>query len=137
MILRRYGKTVQSVEPNFNARAMNEIGFLKSDAFSMPADEFESSYERVAEHALTAHAEGDVQNDAEEGVLQQLRAQIDQLLASLSNGNVLVVESEMGKDYPKMRERVTNVVVESENRLHFTRTIDPPLRIGIYTQRKS
>lgn len=137
MILRRYGKTVQSVEPNFNARAMNEIGFLKTDAFSMPADEFESSYERAAEHELVAHAEGDVQHEAEERLLQHLREQLDRLLAGLSNDDVLLVESEMGKDYPKMRERVTNVVVESENRLHFTRTIDPPLRMGVYTKRQS
>ena len=30
MIVRRYGNRIQSVTPNFNARAMTEIGFVRS-----------------------------------------------------------------------------------------------------------
>ena len=31
MITKRYGSKVQSVTPNFDARAMNEIGFQRGD----------------------------------------------------------------------------------------------------------
>lgn len=137
MILRKYGSTFHSVEPNFDARAMNEIGFRKNGEQALPVEEFEQKYERTASHELTAEGSGSVQNDAEEVVLRQLREQLDGILASLPDGGVVVVESEQGKDYPKMREKVSNVVVGNENRLHFDRTVDPPLRIGVYSPRKS
>jgi hypothetical protein len=137
MIFRKYGATLHSVEPNFDARAMNEIGFRKNGEQEQPFAEFEQKYERTAGHELTAEAGGAVQNDAEEAVLKQIREQLDAIVNSLSGGAVLLIESEMGKDYPKMREKVSNVLVGNENRLHFDRTIDPPLRIGVYTPRQS
>jgi hypothetical protein len=135
MILKRYGSNLHSVTPNFNARAMNEIGFQRSHEVSLTADEFEQRYQRLAEHQLTAHAEGLVQMDAEERVLQSLRAQIDELLARHNSGHVLLVESEQGRDYPKLHEKITNIVLEGENKLYFHRTVDPPLRVGIYAPR--
>ncbi|MGQ0814715.1 MAG: hypothetical protein ACT4O1_09635 [Gemmatimonadota bacterium] len=137
MIFRKYGSTLHSVETNFDPRAMNEIGFRKNDAQSLGQDEFEGKYERRAGHELSATAEGSVQNEAEERVLKALKQQLDRLEAELEAGAVLVVESEHGKDYPKMREKVSNVVVGNENRLHFERSVDPPLRIGVYAPRKS
>lgn len=137
MIFRKYGATLHSVEPNFDARAMNEVGFRKDGEQEMPVADFEQKYERTAGHELTAEAGGAVQNDAEEAVLKQIREELDAIVGSLSGGAVLLIESEMGKDYPKMREKVSNVVVGNENRLHFDRTIDPPLRIGVYTPRQS
>lgn len=137
MIFRKYGATLHSVEPNFDARAMNEIGFRKNGEQEQPVEEFQQKYERTAGHELTAEAGGAVQNDAEEAVLKQVREQLDAILAALPGGAVLLIESEMGKDYPKMREKVSNVLVGNENRLHFDRTIDPPLRIGVYTPRQS
>ena len=137
MIFRKYGSTLHSVEPNFDARAMNEIGFRKNGEQEIPWEEFEQKYARASGHELVAEASGSVQNEAEEGVLKQIRAQLDTIVTGLRDGAVVLVESEQGKDYPKMREKVTSVVVGNENRLHFDRTIDPPLRVGVYTLRKS
>ena len=136
MILRRYGTTVQSVEPKFDSRAMTEIGFLRTRSFSMPAEEFFEVYEPVGERALTAEAEGDVKDEAEQALLASLEEQIEALRAGLAEGDVLLVESEPGKDYPKTRDRThTRVVDGIENRLHFQWTVDPPLRLGVYRRR--
>jgi hypothetical protein len=52
-----------------------------------------------------------------------------------AGASVVVIESEQGKDYPKTREKTTTQVVGNENRLHFERTIDPPLRVALYRPR--
>jgi hypothetical protein len=137
MILRRYGAKVQAVEPNFDSRAMNEIGFIKNESFTMEWQEFAKAYDCVSTHELTATAEGDVQTDAEQRALESLRQQLDQLIGGLKPGAVAFIQSEMGKDYPKLREKQTTVIVGTENRLHFARYIEPPLRIGIYEPRNS
>ena len=135
MILRKYGQNLQSVEPNFDPRAMNEIGFLKTDAMTLTTADFAEQYERVGGHELVAQAAGDVQHDAEAQVLASLKEQLLSIEGGLEEGQVLLVESEMGKDYPKLRETVTTTVVGLENRLHFDRSVDPPLRIGVYKPR--
>ena len=136
MILRRYGKKVQSVEPNFDSRAMNEIGFQRTDALVLGADEFESRYDRVRAVELTASAEGSVQDATEKAVLDALKQQLEKMRSELKAGEVLFIESEPGKDYPKSREKQTVLVVGGQNRLHFERRIDPPLRVGIYAEKK-
>ena len=136
MILRRYGNKVQSVEPNFDSRAMNEIGFQKSDAVSMSWEEFEQKYRREKGHELSAQAEGFVQNEAEDRVLDDLRGQLERLKQGLQPGMVLFIESEVGKDYPKTREKQKTVVVGSDNKLHFERTIEPPLKVGEYAEKR-
>lgn len=135
MLARRYGVTVQAVEPNFDARAMNEIGFRRTGAWSIPTSELEADYERVRGIELTAAAEGDVQGEAEERMLASLEEQLRQHLAELGEGELLLVESEPGKDYPKTRERTTTQVIQGQNRLYFEWTIDPPLRLGVYRRR--
>ena len=134
MILRKYGTTVHSVDPNFDSRAMNEIGFQKNGKLSMSTEEFQQKYSRRTMHELSASADGLVQHEAEDKVLASLREQLQKLEAGLEQGAVLFVESEQGKDYPKTREKQRTIVVGNENKLHFERTIDPPLRIGIYTE---
>src|SRR5688572_22890690 len=134
MILRKYGTTVHSVEPNFDSRAMNEIGFQKNGKLSLSTEEFQQKYSRRTVHELTASADGLVQHEAEDKVLASLREQLQKLEAGLEEGNVLFVESEQGKDYPKTREKQRTIVVGNENKLHFERTIDPPLRIGVYAE---
>lgn len=136
LILRRYGSSVHEVEPNFDARAMNEVGFRKTGE-SMSWEEFEARYEKTASHALTSSAEGEVQTEAEERMLADLRDQLNKLEASLGDGRVLFVESEQGKDYPKMREKQRTIVVGAENRLYFERTLEPPLRLAVYAEKKS
>jgi hypothetical protein len=134
MILRKYGNTVHSVDPNFDSRAMNEIGFQKNGKLSLSTDEFEQQYRRRAGHELTASADGLVQHECEDKVLNSLREQLQKLEANLEDGNVLLIESEQGKDYPKTREKQRTIVVGTENKLHFERTVDPPLKVGVYTE---
>ncbi|MEZ4417118.1 MAG: hypothetical protein R3E10_15300 [Gemmatimonadota bacterium] len=132
MILRRYGANLHSVDINFDARAMTEIGFRRNNATSIAADEFEDRYVRDELIELDAHAEGDVQDEAEQSVLSELRQKLEALDAELPAGHVLVVESEQGNDYPKTRDEKKNVLVDGENRLHFMWRVDPPLRVGRY-----
>lgn len=132
MIVRRYGKTMQSVSPNFDARAMNEVGFLRTDDFTMPAEEFETAFARGEEHQLTAESTGDVQGHVEEEVLQKLSGQLATLLLQLDDNSVLRIESEPGSDYPKTRSTQTTEVVGTENRLHFRYVIEPPLRCVLW-----
>lgn len=135
MLLRRYGSNVQSVVPNFDANAMNEIGFRRDRDFSIEAEAFAAQWEKVGEEALAGETDGPVQSEAEAALLAQLEARIAALQAGLREGEVLLVESESGVDYPKMRDRKQGIIVEGENRLHFHWRVDPPLRIGIYRRR--
>ena len=135
MILRKYGKSYHSVTPNFDSRAMTEIGFQKSGEQATETGEFETAYERVEGHELTAVAQGTVQDQVEKEMLESLRQQLLSLENGLADGSVLVIESEQGKDYPKTREKTTTSVVGHENKLHFERYIEPPLRVAVYRKR--
>jgi len=135
MILRRYGSNVQSVEPNFDSKAISEVGFRRNQEFSVEAETFLSSYEKLSEHSFSAQAEGDVQDQVESAMLDDLLAQLNALHEGLEEGQVLFVESEKGKDYPRTRTRQKNVVVEGENRLYFFSSVDPALRVGVYRAR--
>ncbi|MGH7466510.1 MAG: hypothetical protein ACRENP_00845 [Longimicrobiales bacterium] len=137
MILRRYGNTVHSVDTNFDARAMNEIGFQRNGQLSLAWAEFEQKYLRGEGHELVARAEGFVQHEAEERVLKALSDQLSELQRGLADGSVLFIESEAGKDYPKTREKQKTIVVGNENRMHFERTIDPPLKVAVYAEQRS
>jgi hypothetical protein len=132
MILRRYGKNVQSVEANFDSKALTEIGFRRDREVSIEDDRFTEGHERVSEHSLTAEAEGDVQDEVESVMLDNLLTQLTDLEANLGEGEVLFIESEKGQDYPKTKTRQKNVVVEGENRLYFYSSLAPPLRVGVY-----
>ena len=114
---------------------MNEIGFQRTGEWSIAADEFEQRYERVSGQELRGEASGNVQGEAEQAVLDQVEEQLKALVAGLGPGQVALIESEPGKDYPKTREKQTVLVVEGENRLHFDWTVDPPLRVGIYAEK--
>ena len=132
MILRRYGKNIESVEVDFDARAMTEIGFRRDRSFSIPTDEFESGYERVDGAELTATADGSVQDEAEKAVLDALLAALREFESKAGAGELVLVESQQGVDYPKTREERSTVIVEGTNQLHFTWQIDPPLKVGLY-----
>lgn len=132
MLLRRYGSTVQGVEVNFDARALSEVGFRRDRSFSLPWEEFETGYTRTGGHELTATAEGWVQDEAEQEVLRVLAEQIATLQAGLGEGEVLLVESEQGQDYPKTRDEKKNMVVEGVNKLYFEWRVEPALRLGVF-----
>lgn len=135
MILRRYGKNVEAVVPNFDSKALTEIGFRRTRERSMPAKAFEEGYEKLEEHPLEATAEGRVQDEVEQAMLDALEAKLGELEAGLGDGEVLYVESEAGTDYPKARDVRKNVVERGQNLIHFTARVEPPLRIGVYRKR--
>ncbi len=132
MLLRRYGTSYQSVDLNFDSKALNEVGFRRNREHSIAVEDFNGSYALGATHELEAEAEGDVQDHTEQRLLDQLQGQIEALLTGLGDGEILVVENEQGHDYPKTKQQTANVIIEGENRLHFTYTIAPLLRIAVY-----
>ena len=132
MILRRYGTSYHSVDLNFDSKALNEVGFRRNREHSIAVDDFDGSYAHGSTHLLEAEAEGDVQDHTEQQLLDRLQEQIEALLAGLDDGGVLVIENEQGHDYPKTRQQTANVIIEGENRLRFTYTVAPPLRIAVY-----
>ena len=135
MILRRYGTTIQSVETNFDSKAFTEIGFRRDHAHSSPADAFLNRHERMSEHLLEAESEGDVQDEVESAMLQQLLDQLLSLDGELAEDEFVVVESEPGRDYPKTRTQQKNVVVGGENRLCFYSSVSPPLKVAVFRAR--
>lgn len=135
MLLRRYGSSFHSVVLNFDSKALNEIGFRRDHETSFEVDEFEAAYERLVGHAFDAEAQGDVHDEVEQAVLDELEAKVREVLAGLAEGEVAVIESESGGSYPKTRQATRNVVKDGLNRLHFTVTIDPPLLVAVYRRR--
>ena len=135
MIAKRYGSRIQSVTPNFDANAMNEIGFQRDNEWTESADEFFETFEKIETHELTAAAEGEVQGEAEEKLLESLHAQLIAVAKTVGPEGVLMIESEQGVDYPKTRHTQTNQVVGHENRLYFRFTVEPPLRVAVYRKR--
>ncbi|MDP2958669.1 MAG: hypothetical protein Q8N53_19750 [Longimicrobiales bacterium] len=135
MIFKRYGTSYQSVDPNFDSKALNEIGFRRDQEMVVPVAEFEAGYENVTTHELAAEAEGPVQDHTEQLLLDRLEASLLELEAGLESDHVLVFGNGDGTDYPKTRQAVRNVIVEGENRLHFTYTVGPPLRMGVYRKK--
>jgi hypothetical protein len=134
MIVRRYGRKIQGVTPNFDAHAMTEVGFVRGE-WSMDAEEFAAKYVRTGGREITASEKGDVQNEVEKAVLRVLREQLATFESSLGPGEVLMIEDEPGVHYPKTRGRQMTVVVGGENRLSFEYTVDPPLHVGVYRAR--
>ena len=131
-IVRRYGSKVLSVTPNFDSRAMTEIGFVRGSEVSLSVEEFEQKYQRLSGRELRAKAEGDVQGEVEDAVLASLSGQLEALAADAGSEALLLIENEQGVDHPKTRGRQTTIVVDGENRLVFEYMVDPPLRIGVF-----
>jgi hypothetical protein len=135
MIFKRYGTSYRSVDPNFDSRSLNEIGFRRDREKEIPVEEFEAGFEHVVSHELGAEAEGPVQDHTEQLLLDRLEAKLLELEATLGSHDVLVVENGDGQDYPKTRQKTKTVVDEGESRLHFMYTVSPPLKVGVYRQK--
>jgi hypothetical protein len=133
VIAKRYGTKVQSVRPNFDAHAMNEIGFTRDHEWSEAAEQFFAEREQVATHELTAAAEGDVHGEVEATLLRALEDQLTAIVAGAGDDVVLVLNEQ--NDYPKTRHAQTTRVVEGSNRLYFHSTVEPPLRVAVYRKR--
>jgi hypothetical protein len=131
MIFRRYGSSYHSVDTNFDSLALNEVAFRRNREESIAVDAFESGFETVSSHDLVAEAEGDVQDHTEQRLLDELRGRLEGLGQGLDASHVLVVENDAGNDWPKTRQKTTNVIVEGENRLRFHYSVAPPLRVTV------
>jgi len=137
MLLRYYGESVQSVVPGFDANTLTEIGFRRDRKFSQPREEFAVQYEKVREEALVTQTDGPVQSEAEALLLRKLETGLNDLIAGLGEDEVLLIESEQGVDWPKVRDRKQGIIVAGENRLYFHWRVEPPLRLGVYRRRAS
>lgn len=131
MIFRRYGTAYQSVDTNFDSKALNEIGFRRNREESIPAEGFDEAYETLQSHELVAEAEGDEQDGTEAVMLERLGSQLDALHDALGEGEILVVENDQGHDWPKTKQTISNVIVHGENRLHFHYGMSPALRVTV------
>jgi hypothetical protein len=131
MILRRYGGSAHSVTPDFDSKALTEIRFRKDNEVAHDAEAV-ARWERVRSHELEGRAEGLVQDEVEKALLADLEAQLRTIEKGLGPDELLLVESEPGTDYPKTVTQQKTVNVGGENRFHFTSTLRPPLRLGIY-----
>jgi hypothetical protein len=134
MIFRRYGNAYQSVELNFDSKALNEIGFRRDRVESIPAEELDT-FEKKTAHQLVAEAEGSVQDETESLLLQRLAEQLLAIDRNLGEGEIVVVENDQGNDWPKTKQKTTNVIVGGENKLHFSYSVDPPLRATVWRRR--
>lgn len=135
MILRRFGSRVASVVPRFDSRALNEIGFTRTDTFDASREEFDQEWERVTGSELGPKADGDVQDAVERELLEKLRSSLIDLESAMRPDEVLLVENEIGKDHPKTRGTKRMVIVAGESRHHFDWRVDPPLKVGVYRRR--
>ncbi|MEJ2539712.1 MAG: hypothetical protein P8188_07055 [Gemmatimonadota bacterium] len=129
MILRRYGSALQSVEMNFDSKALNEIGFRRDRGTSIPVDEFESEWITVETRELAPTAEGTVQDQTQQELLDAMEEEIRDWLGELDEGEAILVENE-NDDYPKLRDDSKVVLERGQNRLHFFSRVEPPLRLS-------
>jgi hypothetical protein len=137
MLLRRFGTTIGAVEPNFEPAAFNELSFVRRPGFQMSTAEFQTEYERIDELALTSEAEAHVKIQAEAALLDLLAHHINEAVHARPEGEVLLIESMPGKDYPRIHERTENLVEGDRNRLHFYYWLEPALRLGVYRRKSS
>src|SRR5687768_473708 len=111
MITKRYGKKIETVTPDFNPAAMNEISCRRDNAWSEEVEAFNEAYERTGEQNLTASSEGDMQKDVESTLLSTLLGDLRALEAAQPEGSVLMVENESGVDYPRLHSTQRTIVV--------------------------
>jgi hypothetical protein len=135
MLCREYRSSYQSVDIGFDARALNDIGFRRNRELSVPEAEFPDLYAKVDSIEVQTEADGPVQYETKQVLSDRLRAKVEELLARLPEGGVLVVENELGHDYPKTRQLTKNGIEDGENRLHFEYTMEPPLRLTLFRPR--
>lgn len=135
MIFRLYGTAYQSVDIDFDAKALNDIGFRRNRQRAIPVEELARDFEPIDTVKLTTEASGSVQTETKQLLLDRLQEKLEALSPRVPEGGVTVVENESGHDYPKTHQATKNLVEEGENRLYFEYTMDPPLRATLYGPR--
>ena len=133
---RLYGSTYQSVTFEFEGKALTEVGFRRNHERTLSPEELEQDYELIETVLLTSEAEGDVQYETEQLLLDRLLEKGQAAAEKLPEDGIAIVEnSRGGQDQPRPRQKITTHVVDGENRLHFAYSIDPPLRISLYRKK--
>ena len=129
-IVRRYGNKVETVEPDFRAEAMTEVSFRRTGEQKWKLEEFMDEYALVRTVDLSAEGSSANQDTAERAMLQTLKDKLDGILSALKPDELMSVESQIGKEYPRTRyERSTRGEKE------FTYGLDRPLRLGLFKRR--
>jgi hypothetical protein len=130
MIIRRYGNRFHSVSVAFDPAAMTEVGFRRDGSQEWDAEEFLAGHEMIREEGIIAEASDAVQEAAERVMLTNLEQKVNDVLATLVEGQFLSVESKTGVDFPRTRyDRTTKGDRE------FTYTLDRPLRLGVWARK--
>ena len=130
---RLYGDTYQSVTFEFEGKALTEVSFRRNHERSLTPEQLEAEYELIETVHLTSEAEGDVQAETEQLLLDRLLEKGRAAAERLPEDGIAIVENERGgQDQPRPRQKIKTVVEGGENRLHFQYLIDPPLRISLY-----
>ncbi len=133
----RYGANYQSVSFKFEAKSLTEVGFRRDHEASIPVNKRDEWFQLIKTVEVTSEAEGGVQFEVEQQLLDRLEERAWAAVDSLPLGGVAIIENERGGlDQPKPRQSIGNIVVGGENQFHFTYGIEPPLRIGLYRRRK-
>ena len=135
-VFRRYGSAYHSVTFEFEGKALTEVGFRRDHEDSFPVAELDDRFELIETVHLASEAEGDVQSETEQLLLDRLLQKGRAAAQRLPKGGVAIVENERGgRDQPRPKQKISNVVVQGENRMHFQYVIEPPLRISLYRPR--
>jgi hypothetical protein len=93
-------------------------------------------YEHIETLHLVAEAEGGVQSETEQLLLDRLLEEVRSAVARLPEGGIAIVENERGgRDQPKPQQKISNVIERGENKLHFHYSVEPPLRVALYRAR--
>ena len=127
MIIRRYGKTIASVDADFDPAAMTEVGFRRNREWEMAIDEFLDHHKMVETHEIDGTGTDVVQDKAERALLANLLEQLEAIHDGMGEGQMLAIESKTGVDYPRTRYERTTLGEQA-----FTYSIDRPLKVGIW-----
>ncbi len=130
MIIRRYGNRFQSVSLDFDPAAMTEVGFRRDGSQEWDAEEFLAGHEMIREVEIIAEASDAVQEAAERVMLANLEQKVNDVLATLEEGQFLSIESKTGVDYPR-----TRYYRPTTGDREFTYTLDKPLRLGVWAKK--
>jgi len=132
MIFRQYGSKYHSVTPNFDPRALTEVGFRRDGQTSLSLEEMAEGYEEVRGSELSAQATAPNLHDAEQSVVRDMEAQVLEMVAGLAPEEILVIGNRPGVDHPKSHHERTN---STEGGRGYRAWVDPPLRITVFRRR--
>ncbi len=118
--------------PNFDPRALTEVGFRRDGRSSLSVEQMTEGYEEVHRRELRAQATGSNLHDAEQRVVREMEAQVLEMVAGLGPEEVLVIDNKPGVDHPKSHHERTNSV---EGGWGYRVWVEPPLKMNVLRRR--